>query len=46
MRLAMTLATDPIGAGHEIRAGAERRTEADINSGTTPALGFLRRRRV
>ena len=31
--------TDPIGADDEIRAGVERRTEADINSGTTPALG-------
>ena len=46
MRLAMTFPAQHdtikqrrIGADDEIRVGAERRTEADINSGTTPALG-------
>jgi hypothetical protein len=46
MRLAMTFPAQHdtikqrrIGADDEIRVGAEGRNEADINSGTTPALG-------
>jgi hypothetical protein len=33
------LAGAAASARDEIRVGVERRTEADINSGTTPALG-------